>query len=125
MCKRLSGEISGLQVAITHEQMTPEKAARKLLLLYNVDERDLLVERKELQLVEPLESSLNDHYGDRRQRIVIAATWTLDDFKALVAWLAAPYKKVAAPQAPPPRRKDDLATHRGRKHYRQLVTANT
>lgn len=127
MCNVLTREVNGLVVAIEQESINAAQAARKLMKLYKInDERDLLVECKKLELVTPLSGSLDDHYGDRKQRIVITDAWVLADFKAFAAWLAAPAIEAPAQKAPPPRRRNDgHSVRRGREKHLQYVAAHS
>ncbi len=72
-----------------------------MVSLYRLPERDLLVETRDLNLVDPLIKFLNDDFGDRKQRIILSDAWTSDDFAALKAWLAAPVKAPKVPEGPP------------------------
>lgn len=113
MCKTITGEVNGLRKAIEFEQMTAAQAARKMLSLYGIhDERDLEVERKKLDFVEPLADSLESHFNDHKQRIVIRSGWTLEDFNGLAGWLAAPANERPTAKAPQPAPTKKLS-HRG------------
>ncbi len=126
MSKTVSGEVNGLGVAVIQERMTPAQAARKAMRLYEInDERGLLVELKELKLIEPLSRFLNDHYADRKQRIVITDEWNNAHFEAFVTWLAAPAKPAPAQKAPEPRRHEESRPNRGRNAHRQYVATHS
>lgn len=127
MCNVVTREVNGLIVAIENEGITAANAARKVIKLYKVnDERDLLVELKELNLVEPLSVFLDSAYVDHKQRIVITEEWTLLHFKALAAWLAAPTKQAPAHKAPEPRRRrEEVRPHRGHESHQRYVAAHS
>jgi hypothetical protein len=127
MCKVLTREVNGLVVAVEQESISAAHAARKLMKLYKIkDERDLLVEHKDLKFADPLRRFQNDHYDDRKQRIVINDEWVLADFKAFAAWLAAPAKQVPVQKAPEPRRRNEgHSVRRGREKHLQYVAAHS